>query len=108
MKATAPARLERVVARCQEMGLLDKCTRIPPREASDHELLCYHDQEFLDTMVNSRLMAESEAEEVCKGLDSVYLCSHTDRAARLAAGGAIDLVKEVLEGNLHNGMGLIR
>jgi len=104
----SPARLERVVARCQEMGLLDKCTRIPPREASDHELLCYHDQEFLDTMVNSRLMAESEAEEVCKGLDSVYLCPHTDRAARLAAGGAIDLVKGVLEGNLHNGMGLIR
>ena len=104
----SPARLERVMARCQEMGLVDKCSQVTPREATDQELLCYHDQEFLDTMARSRLMAEEEAEGVCRGLDSVYLCPHTDRAARLAAGGAIDLVKGVLEGSLHNGMGLVR
>ena len=104
----SPARLERVMARCQEMGLVEKCSKVPSREATDQELLCYHDQEFLDTMAKSRVMAEAEAEDVCKGLDSVYLCPHTDRAARLAAGGAIDLVKGVLEGSLHNGMGLVR
>ena len=104
----SPARLERVMARCQEMGLVEKCSQVTPREATDQELLCYHDQEFLDTMARSRLMAEEEAEGVCRGLDSVYLCPHTDRAARLAAGGAIDLVKGVLEGSLHNGMGLVR
>ena len=104
----SPARLERVMARCQEMGLVEKCSKVSPREATDQELLCYHDQEFLDTMAKSRVMAEEEAEGVCKGLDSVYLCPHTDRAARLAAGGAIDLVKGVLEGSLHNGIGLVR
>ena len=104
----SPARLERVMARCQEMGLVEKCSKVSSREATDQELLCYHDQEFLDTMAKSRVMAEAEAEDVCKGLDSVYLCPHTDRAARLAAGGAIDLVKGVLEGSFHNGMGLVR
>ena len=104
----SPARLERVMRRCQEMGLVSKCAKVSPREATDQELLCYHDQEFLDIMAKSRVMAEDEAENVCKGLDSVYLCPHTDRAARLAAGGAIDLVKGVLEGKFHNGMGLVR
>lgn len=104
----SPARLRRVVARCQELGLVARCLELPPREAKDRELLAYHDQAFLDTMASSREQPEGEAEAVCRGLDSVYLCPDTDRSARLAAGGAVDLVQEVLAGRIHNGMGLVR
>lgn len=104
----SPARLERIMARCSELGLVSRCRTLPPREARDDELLLFHDQQFVDTLGRSRTCSLEESEVLCRGLDSVFLCPETDRAARLSTGGAVDLVLEVLAGRLHNGMGLVR
>lgn len=103
-----PGRLERVIARCTELGLVDRCITLPSREAQDAELLLYHDQNFLDILHRSRTQTVEESETVCQGFDSVFLCPDTDRAARLATGGAVDLVQAVLAGTIHNGMGVVR
>ena len=58
---------------------------------------------FLDKLSASRHQTSEESEAVCGGLDSVFLCPDTDRAARIAAGGAVDLVQQVRGGQ--GGMG---
>ena len=45
----SPERLRRVVERCGELGLVDRCVAVEAREATDRELLLYHSQGGEDT-----------------------------------------------------------
>ena len=38
----------------------------------------------------------------------VYMCRHSERAARLAAGGAIACMKAVMDGKVANAFALVR
>jgi len=104
----SPARLESIWTRCKQLELVDRCVRVQPREATESELMLYHTAGFIETFKKSRDQEVGEVEEVCSGLDSVYMNEHTDRAARLAAGSSVELVEKVLDGEIHNGMGLVR
>ncbi len=46
----SPARLRRTVERCGELGLLDRCLRLPTRTAGDGELRLVHSQGHLDAI----------------------------------------------------------
>jgi len=104
----SPARLASIWSRCNELELVDRCVRVQPREATDDELKLHHTKEFIETFNKSKDQVVEDIENVCSGFDSVYMCEHTDRAARLAAGGSVELVEKVLDGEIHNGMGLVR
>jgi len=104
----SPERLERIWTRCEQLGLVEKCERVDVREAEDRELLLYHTDKFIQTLSKSSLKEGEEVEKICSGFDSVYMSKDTDRAARLAVGGSIELVERVLDGKIHNGMGLVR
>ena len=45
----SPERLRRVVERCRELELVDRCVAVEAREATDRELLLYHSQGRGDT-----------------------------------------------------------
>ena len=104
----SPARLGRIWSRCGELGLVDRCTLVPPREASDDEVLLFHTPAFVKVLEDSRLQTAEEAEKVCENYDAIYLCPDTAAAARLSAGAAVDLVEKVLSGEIHCGLGLVR
>ena len=46
-----PDRLGVSHRRCQELGLLDRCERLPSRRASDEELLLAHSKEYIEKLV---------------------------------------------------------
>jgi len=78
--------------RCDELGLLERHTdyiRIDPEPATLQELLSIHSATYID-LINSTF--PTTIVEV----------------ALLACGGTIDLVKGVAEGELQNGMAIIR
>ena len=104
----SPQRLSRVWDRCVELGLAERCLQLPARPARDDELLFYHTEQFMKVLDGSKNLTSEEAEEVCRGYDSVYLCPETAEAARLAAAAGIDLVDAVLAGDIHCGVGLVR
>jgi len=104
----SPSRLSSIWRRCNQLELVEKCTRVQAREATDSELKLHHTDEFIDTFAKSKAQGMEEMENICSGLDSVYMCEDTDRAARLAVGGSLELVAGVLAGDIHNGMGLVR
>jgi len=97
-----PARLAAIESRLREKDLLSRCARVPAREASDEEILAVHDRSLLK-------LVESTASRPFSQLDpDTYASAQSALAARLAAGGLVDLTLEVLGGKLDSGLALLR
>ena len=97
-----PGRLTAIRARLEKEGLFDRCRRLPARDATDEELLAVHDGSLLSTIA-----ATARLEFVQLDPDT-YASRDSSRAARLAAGGLIDLTLAVRAGALGNGFALLR
>jgi acetoin utilization deacetylase AcuC-like enzyme len=98
-----PGRVTAIVERLQADGLLDKARRITPRAATDEEILRCHAADYL-RIVN---------EDVTEGLHRLStgdtaLSARSLEIARLAAGGLLAAVDEVLAGRLRNAFAVVR
>jgi acetoin utilization deacetylase AcuC-like enzyme len=95
-------RLESVVAELQKSGLWERMARLAPSPVDRELLERVHDRAYIDRVAS-----------ICGrgggGLDSdTYLVGCTYDVARLAAGGAVELTRSVLRGELRNGFALVR
>ena len=97
-----PGRLAAIWNRLKEIGLLDRCRRIPAREATREELLAIHTPDHVD-----RVFATARRDFVQLDPDT-YTSRESAEAARKAAGGVIDLALGVVSGTLANGFALVR
>ena len=106
-----PDRLLKSFDRCQELGLIEKCLRIPSRKATIEEILLCHNQAYVDQVlsVTSNCNTPQELKEFCeKTYHSVYINEFSAECAKMAAGSAIELTKAILDGQIQNGIGLLR
>jgi acetoin utilization deacetylase AcuC-like enzyme len=96
------ARLESIAAELSRAGLWERMIPVTPRPVDLDLLARVHDRAYID------LVAAISA----RGggyLDSdTYLVRATYNAARLAAGGTAELTRQVLRGEVHNGIALVR
>ena len=96
------ARLERVLVELTRAGLLARMVAISPRPAEEALLEAVHRPSYIATV---RRIAEGGGGY----LDAdTYLGPRSYDAARLAAGGVVELVGAVLEGHAGNGFALVR
>ncbi|HEY6065709.1 MAG TPA: histone deacetylase [Thermoanaerobaculia bacterium] len=97
-----PGRLSAIWTRLSADGLVDRCRRVPAREATRDELTLAHTPEHVDRV-------EATAARAFAQLDpDTYTSRDSARAAKLAAGGLVDLVDQVARGDLSNGFALLR
>ena len=97
-----PGRLKAIRARFEADGLASRCVCVPAREAADGELRRIH------TAAHVRAV-DATASSDFQALDpDTYTSRGSAEAARLAAGGLVDLASEVLSGRLANGFALLR
>ncbi len=97
-----PGRLAAIWRRLQEHGLAQRCQRVPAREATREELRRIHTEAHV-------ALIEATAREDFRQLDpDTYACRESAQAAKLAAGGLVDLAAEVAAGRLANGLALLR
>jgi histone deacetylase 6 len=97
-----PGRLSAIWRRSQEEGLTGRCVRVPAREATREELRRIHTDAHIASI-------EETARHDFAQLDpDTYTCRDSAQAAKLAAGGLIDLALEVATGRLANGFALLR
>ncbi|MCA1580545.1 MAG: histone deacetylase [Acidobacteria bacterium] len=97
-----PARLGAIEARLAADGLTPRCRRVPAREATREELLAVHSAGHIDEIA-------ATADRTYTSLDpDTYASAGSALAARLAAGGLVDLTLAVVRGELRNGLALIR
>jgi acetoin utilization deacetylase AcuC-like enzyme len=98
-----PGRVTAIVERLQADELLDKARTITPRAATDEEILRCHGADYL-RIVN---------EDVTEGLHRLStgdtpLSARSLEIARLATGGLLAAVDEVLAGRLRNAFAVVR
>ena len=97
-----PGRLEAIRGRLDREGLVERCRPVATREATDEELLRIHTPGLL-------ALVEETAQHDFLQLDpDTYTVRESARAARLAAGGLVDLCAQVAGGKLDSGFALVR
>ena len=97
-----PDRLSAIWKRLTGDGLVERCDRVPAREATSEELLAIHTPAHVARV-------DSTAARAFAQLDAdTYTSRESAHAARLAAGGLVDLVDFVAGGELSNGFALLR
>ncbi|VDL73114.1 unnamed protein product [Nippostrongylus brasiliensis] len=104
--AERPERIALIHQRLLKDGLLKDAVKIEAREATDHELMLNHSAELVREMES--LTTDEECEEYCRDKEILWLCPESAKAARLAAGGTIELVKANLEGRVGNSFAIVR
>ncbi|XP_073397420.1 histone deacetylase 6 isoform X1 [Dendrobates tinctorius] len=103
-----PSRLLAVKEKLVEYGLLERCTSVPAREASEEELLLVHSKEYVELMKSTQKMTEEELRALSDKYDSVYLHPLSFSGSRVAAGSVLQLVDKVVSREIRNGLAVVR
>ena len=97
-----PGRLAAIWSRLERDGLAARCERVAARESSDEELIAIHSPALVRAV-------DATADRDFHAFDAdTYTSRGSAEAARLAAGGLLDLAAEVAAGRLANGLALVR
>jgi acetoin utilization deacetylase AcuC-like enzyme len=97
-----PGRLSAIRERLEREGLTPRFRPVEAREATREELVAVHTEEHVDRVAATARVPHAQLDP------DTYTCSDSARAARLAAGGLVDLTRDVLSGTLANGLALLR
>ncbi|XP_066436056.1 histone deacetylase 6 isoform X2 [Eleutherodactylus coqui] len=103
-----PQRISRIFQRHQEMGLADRCTRLPPRLATTKELQLCHSLSYINEMEASARLKPRELHRMGAEYNSIYINSRSYHSACLAAGCTFAVVEAVLKGEVQNGVCIVR
>ncbi|XP_029473254.1 polyamine deacetylase HDAC10 [Rhinatrema bivittatum] len=103
-----PERLVSSYERLKHYGLLERCVRVPVREATVEEILLIHSKEYLEVVQSTQFMNEEELWKTSQNYDCAFFHPNSYRCARLAAGATLQLVDSVVCGRVRNGMALVR
>ncbi|XP_057378320.1 histone deacetylase 6-like [Daphnia carinata] len=104
-----PERFTSILRRCEELQLLNRCIYIKPRAATKEELLMVHTPEMISILKNTAGFSDEEAlEQLSSKYDFLYIHPSTYDLSLLAAGSTVELVSNILDGKIKNGMAVIR
>jgi acetoin utilization deacetylase AcuC-like enzyme len=95
-------RLERILDTLEEEGVLERLTLLEPRPASEEELRSVHTARHIESVrqVAERGVGHMDAD--------TYVSPQSFEAAKMAAGGLIRAVKDILAGETANSFALVR
>ncbi|KAF2755670.1 hypothetical protein EJ05DRAFT_442118 [Pseudovirgaria hyperparasitica] len=83
--------------------------RVDARYALKSEICLVHEKQYYRRAKSWQNLTESELVMIGKrDLESIYLHQTTFSVARLAAGGTIEICRQVVAGNLKNGIAVVR
>jgi acetoin utilization deacetylase AcuC-like enzyme len=95
-------RLQAVVSKLKESGLWELTTKLITRNATIDELRLCHSEEYVNYV-------KKFCEDGGGYMDAdTYTNKYSYEAALIAVGSLIDLVRQVVDGNLNNGFALLR
>lgn len=104
-----PLRFSSVINRITELGLVDRCVRIPSREASESEILRKHTRELFEILRATENETDlDKLEELSSRYDSIFINQASYRAALLSVGCSIDIVDAVYRRQIKNGLAIVR
>ncbi|WP_286192826.1 MULTISPECIES: histone deacetylase [unclassified Synechococcus] len=98
-----PARVDAVIQGLERAGLLARCRILPPRPATDAELLRCHTPGYLQ-----RVKEDIQAGRDQLSTGDTAISPQSERTARLAAGGVLAAVEAVMEQRVRRAYAVVR
>ena len=98
-----PERLSTIKDRLQDYGLWERCLRLDVPCATDNQLLSLHTEGHLKKLEE---ILKMDIDQLKK--QPVFVNEHSEQAIRLAVGATLKLTRAVLEGEVQNGIALVR
>ncbi|KAH3767782.1 histone deacetylase clr3 [Pelomyxa schiedti] len=98
----SPERTVAIYHRLLGSGMLTRCRGFQAREATRNELCLVHSAEYVDTILGATDIPPPFQRK------DLYWVPETPLCAKLACGALLELVKNVIIGNIQNGFALIR
>ncbi|XP_068104737.1 histone deacetylase 6 isoform X3 [Hyperolius riggenbachi] len=103
-----PQRIARIYLRHKEMGLLDRCVRVPHRLATKEELQMCHNLRYIKKIESCSSMKPRDLHRIGEEYNSVYVHNKSYSSACLAAGSTFSVVEAVVTGKVQNGVAIVR
>lgn len=103
-----PRRISKIYNKIKENDLLEKMTKIDIRPATNEEISKIHTNELLTTIMGLEDKNPKQLKELTNKSDSIYFNLESFKSAKLAAGGAIEACKAVIENKCLNSFAIIR
>lgn len=104
-----PERFTSVINRCRELKLFDRCVELKPRQATMDEILTVHTSEHFELLKSTRnINDEDQLEDLSSHYDAIFINQSTFDLALLSCGSTIELVDNILDGTIQNGMAIVR
>jgi acetoin utilization deacetylase AcuC-like enzyme len=103
-----PPRIVYIYKELSASKLIEKCINIPIRSATEEEILTTHQKYHLDEIKEITGMSNTELDMLQDQYNSIYLNQNSFMTASLSAGGVIELMEQVLKGNITNGFAIVR
>lgn len=95
--------MDAVIQGLERAGLLGRCQLISPRPATDRELLRCHTPQYLQRVQEDILAGRDQL-----STGDTAISTHSERTARLAAGGVLVAVEAVMERRVRQAFAVVR
>ncbi|KAI5095354.1 histone deacetylase 6, partial [Silurus meridionalis] len=103
-----PQRIFRIFCHHEDLGLVDRCQRIPARFATEDELALCHGTEYIATIKSTEQMKPRDLKRLGDDYNSIYISKESYKCALLSAGACFNVVQSILTGQVRNGVAIVR
>uniref|UniRef100_A0A3Q0R587 Protein deacetylase HDAC6 n=1 Tax=Amphilophus citrinellus TaxID=61819 RepID=A0A3Q0R587_AMPCI len=103
-----PQRIFKIFSKHQQLGLVDRCQRIPARLATEEELSLCHSVQHIEQMKATAAMKPRELHKLGDEFVSIYLNQQSFQCAQLAAGSCLNALDQILSGQVTNAVAIVR
>ncbi|XP_078520855.1 protein deacetylase HDAC6 [Lissotriton helveticus] len=103
-----PQRISRIYERHMELRLVERCSRLPARYASDDELMMCHSSEYIQTIRSTADMKPRDLHRLGSEYNSIFINPKSYDCARLATGCSFSAVEAVMSGKVQNAVAIVR
>uniref|UniRef100_A0A7N8XI05 Protein deacetylase HDAC6 n=1 Tax=Mastacembelus armatus TaxID=205130 RepID=A0A7N8XI05_9TELE len=103
-----PQRVAKIFSKHQQLGLVNRCQRIPARLATEEELSVCHSVQHIEQMKATAVMKPRDLYKLGQEFNSIYINNQSFQSAQLAAGGCFNAVDWILTGQVCNAVAIVR
>ncbi|XP_051914295.1 histone deacetylase 6 isoform X2 [Hippocampus zosterae] len=103
-----PQRIFKIFSRHQELGLVERCRRIPSRFATEEELAMCHTADHIRRMKSTSTMKNRDLHQLGQEFNSIYINNQSFKSALLAAGSCFNAVDHIMTGQVRSGVAIVR
>ncbi|KAM9828612.1 histone deacetylase 6 isoform X2 [Syngnathus typhle] len=103
-----PQRIFKIFSRHEQLGLVERCQRIPARFATEDELAMCHTADHIKLMKSTTTMKSRDLYKLGEEFNSIFINNQSFQSALLAVGSCFNAVDHIMSGQVRSGVAIVR